>query len=128
VSRIARFLVTLTWAALFAVWTVGLLTPDPLPDVQASLGPEQSFIAGKLLHVSAYAVLTIWAVFLPLPARWRVAAVLLLSFHAFATEYLQQFVGRGSSWADVGRDHVGIAVGLAVTLRQWWQRRGGGSS
>ena len=49
---------------------------------------------------------------------WRWALLAALSLHAGATEFFQQFVGRGSSLADVGLDHAGLVLGVALS---WWR-------
>ena len=52
--------------------------------------------------------------------RWLLVA--FLSLHGMATEYVQTFVpDRYGSWTDVGIDHIGIALGLALS-RKWWRR------
>jgi hypothetical protein len=34
---------------------------------------------------------------------------------------LQQFVERGSSWSDVGLDHIGLLIGLLVSWKLWFR-------
>jgi hypothetical protein len=49
--------------------------------------------------------------------------VAFLSLHGIVTECLQPYVGRGGALADVGLDHLGIALGLAIGWR-WWRDQG----
>jgi VanZ family protein len=117
-----RWVVTVVWIGLLALLTYGLLSPKPIPDeVERQLGPSRSYTASKFVHIGAYGVLAGLAVALPLSSRWRFLPLLLLAGHGAATEYLQQFVGRGSSLTDVGFDYLGIAIGVTVTW-PWWRR------
>lgn len=112
---------TAVFLACWAIWTVALLMPDPKESATKVLGDEgRKFIVGKALHVCAYAFLAVLggSIMLARPQRWLLLGG--LSLHAFATEYLQQFVGRGASWRDVGLDHLGIAMGVAIGWR-WWR-------
>src|SRR5262249_11227580 len=111
----------LAWSGFLAAWSAALLTTEPV-HVAADVLPENAvFPASKLLHVGCYTVLTLLTGWLPVR---RAAAWLLLflpTAHAFATEYLQQFVPeRGPSLVDVGIDHVGIVLGLALSWK-WWR-------
>lgn len=117
--RISVFLV------LLALWTWKLLEPYPVPDEisegLARLGLK--FAAAKSLHLVLYAVLTILAITLPVPRRWRYFLVGLLVWHGVATEIGQRFVpNRTGSLRDVLIDWCGIALGLLVAM--WWKRRG----
>ncbi len=116
--RISVFLV------LLALWTWKLLEPYPVPDEisegLARLGLK--FVAAKSLHLVLYAVLTILAITLPVPRRWRYFLVGLLVWHGVATEIGQRFVpNRTGSLRDVLIDWCGIALGLLVAM--WWKRR-----
>jgi hypothetical protein len=104
-----------------ALWTVALLIPLPHESARRVLGSaERVFAVHKLVHVFAYAFLTILGGLMTRPTWQRWALLGLLSFHGFATEFLQLFVERGASWIDVGIDHVGILLGLAVSWPRWW--------
>jgi VanZ family protein len=104
-----------------ALWTVALLMPVPKNSASKVLGGESGMhLFGKTLHVSAYAFLTLLGGSMNLARRQRCLLLGALSFHAFATEFLQQFVDRGASWRDVGLDHAGIAIGLAIGWA-WWR-------
>jgi VanZ family protein len=109
---------TLWWLAV-AVWTAGLLMPNPGELTQDVLSPDATFTLAKTLHVSAYAFLAATVPWVGLPAAswWLVA---FLSLHGAGTEFLQQWVpGRTASLKDVGLDNIGIALGLLATLRYW---------
>ena len=116
--RISVFLVVL------ALWTWKLLEPHPVPD-EISEGLARfglKFAAAKSLHLVLYAVLTILAITLPVPRRWRYFSVGLLVWHGVATEIGQRFVpNRTGSLRDVLIDWCGIALGLLVA--KWWKRR-----
>ena len=102
--------------ALLGLWTWKLLEPVPLPpSITAELSDTLRFLAAKCLHASAYAILTLLTVTLPLSNRWRWLLAGLLALHGVATEIGQTFVpGRGGSVRDVLIDWAGIAVGVAV--------------
>ena len=109
----------LAWWVVFAGWTAALLRPEPVAVGRRVLPGALLFYAGKGLHVSAYAVLAGWAVWLPASRRVRCALLGLLVLHAGATEYLQPYVGRGGDLKDVGLDLLGVALGLLLTVRRW---------
>jgi hypothetical protein len=108
------------WGVCVAVWTTALLTMFPVEVSQQVLPEALRFPTAKLLHVSAYAFLAILTFFLPVRGWGRWLLIAFLSLHGFATEYLQTFVGRGGAWFDVGLDHLGIVLGLAIGWR-WWR-------
>jgi VanZ family protein len=107
---------------LLAAWTVALLMPVPQEAAEELGGDEGKFWFSKSMHVATYAFLAFLGATLPLSLRWRLALLAVLSLHAFSTEFFQQFVGRSASWRDVGLDHVGIVLGIAVSWR-WWRGR-----
>jgi len=110
----------LLWAVFVTGWTAALLTTEPVHVAQAVHTPPVIFPTDKLLHVSAYALLAVLSGWLIVPARWRWILLIFMCFHAFGTEFFQQFVPeRGPSLWDVGIDHVGIAIGLTISCR-WW--------
>jgi VanZ family protein len=111
----------LLWGTYVTAWTTALLTPQPVDVADAVLPTATSFFFAKSLHVGAYAMLTVLSGWLPLPARFRWLALVFVSVHAWGTEFLQGFVpARYPSLLDVGFDHLGILVGVAVTWR-WWR-------
>ena len=83
------------------------------------------FLLSKLFHVSDYALMAVLTAWLPAPRRLRGLLLLFLSAHAMGTEFVQQLVAttwkRTGTWHDIGLDHVGIALGLALTWK-WWRR------
>jgi VanZ family protein len=111
----------LAFALLLVAWTVALLSPVPQAAKEALGGERGAFWFGKCLHVGTYAFLAIFGGTLRLSRRWRFVLLGVLSLHAFATEFFQEFVGRGASWRDVGLDHVGILLGIAVSWK-WWRQ------
>jgi VanZ family protein len=116
--------VLLTWGMLLAIWTVALLTPDPVRIAKQVLPGEMEFPAAKLTHIAAYALLAAMICVLRPLGRWRWLFLALLSLHGMGTEYFQQFVPmRTGTLRDVGIDHVGIFVGVALTLKFWFPRR-----
>ena len=114
------------WWFCLAVWTAALTTTAPVHVYQAIL-PEGlwSLPVSKILHVSAYAFLTAFAMGLRPPSVWRWLILLFLLEHGVVTEWIQAFVPeRGSSVNDIVIDHCGVALGLALT---WpWCSRGAG--
>jgi len=110
----------LVWWGLLAVWTVGLLLPQPLPGSGLQLSSAARFVLSKTCHVAAYAVLAGMLVWLPGPSSLRWALVALLSGHGCGTELLQRFIPpRTGSLGDVALDHLGIGLGWLLTW--WWQ-------
>jgi VanZ family protein len=97
---------------------VALLTLFPVA-LSRQLPEGLRFPTAKVAHVSAYTFLTVLTVWLPVRGRARWLCVAFLSLHSFVTEYLQTFVGRGGELRDVGWDHLGIVLGLAIGWRRW---------
>ncbi len=115
-----RVLIPLVWVGLLVPWTWALLIPIPGEVVERVGGDENSFLISKTLHCGVYAVLAILTLSLPIGLRWRVALLGLIIAHGGATEYLQQFVQRHSSWGDFARDTVGVLAGAGLYLL--WRR------
>lgn len=112
----------LVWILYVLAWTKALLTPIPAPATEV-LGPHPllAFLFNKSLHVAAYLVLSILSAWLHVPRRWRWLLLVFMSLHAVGTEYGQQFVAtRHPSWRDVGLDHLGICLGVALSSK-WWR-------
>jgi VanZ family protein len=109
----------LGWCICVAVWTFALLTTYPV-EIGKSVAPWNMYVpAAKILHLCAYAFLTVFISWLPL-RRWRWLLLAFLSLHAAGTEYLQQFVpGRTGKVTDVLIDHAGLLLGLALTWKRW---------
>jgi VanZ family protein len=112
------------WLLCLCLWTLALLTSFPVQVKDAVLPPQAGYHASKLLHVCAYAFLAGFAAWLLPDQLLRFLPILVLSVHAFGTEYLQQFVAlRTGSLTDVGFNHVGLVLGLMLTWWKWWQIR-----
>jgi VanZ family protein len=108
------------WWAAVALWALALLTPQPAEVEQRILPDQAQFSASKGLHVCAYAFLTLAASWLPTWRGQRWIPLAVLSLHGCGTEFFQQFVpARHGCLEDVGIDHVGIALGLLLTLVRW---------
>jgi hypothetical protein len=114
-----RATIVLLWVGLFIAWTVLLLVPVPSEAVRVVGGPKNSFWVSKILHVSVYAIFALLVTWLPVARRWRFLLIVLLIIHGGATEYLQQFVHRGSSWRDFGLDSLGVSLGFLLGWRRW---------
>lgn len=110
----------LMWSVYGLAWTTVLLTPQPVHVAEAVLSSSIEFFTAKCLHIGAYAGLTMLTGWLQVVPRYRWLLLLFVSAHAFGTEFLQGFVPeRYPSLRDIGFDHLGIVVGLALTWR-WW--------
>jgi VanZ family protein len=107
------------WAAFGVAWSAALLTTFPVSARDAVLPTAVGFSAGKLLHVGGYAAFAALTALLPVSRPWRWLLLAFVSLHAFGSEFLQQFVDRTPSLLDVGLDHAGIALGVAVTWPRW---------
>jgi VanZ family protein len=122
VGPTARWLI---WIVFLTAWTVALLTPQPVQFARDVLPQENAIYYSKSLHVAAYMVLAVLTGWLQVTYRVRWICLAFLSFHAFATEFLQQFVpSRSGSLRDVALDHVGLALGLILTI-PWWRPASG---
>jgi VanZ family protein len=122
-DRIRKLMVRgLGWCLCLALWTSALLTLFPVQMGEAVVPKPLHFPAAKFLHVSIYAFLTVYLKWLRL-GRWRWLLLLFLSLHAAGTEFFQQYVpGRHGMFSDVLIDHIGIALGLALTWKCWLPR------
>jgi VanZ family protein len=111
------------WALCVAAWTLVLLTTKPVHVMHEVLPERASFPVAKTGHVLAYAFLTALSGWLGVRGGRRWLLLVFLSLHGMATEYLQTFVPeRTGSWTDVGIDHIGIVLGLALSWK-WWRAR-----
>jgi len=109
----------LAWAAFAALWTTFLLTTFPIRVRDAVVPAPLAVPSSKLLHVSAYAAFALLTAWLDVARPWRWALLGLVCLHAGGTEFFQQFVDRTGSLRDVGLDHLGIALGVALSWRRW---------
>jgi VanZ family protein len=109
------------WTIYLLAWTAALLTPYPVAVARSVSPPELRLLAAKSLHVAAYALLAVLSGWLRPPGRSRWLLLALLCAHAAATEFGQRFVAtRSASWRDVGLNHLGLLLGLALSWR-WWR-------
>jgi hypothetical protein len=114
----------LIWFAVVVSWTIALLTTAPVDVAHAVLAREMIFPASKLLHVVVYAMLAVLSGWLRVSFRFRWLLLVFMSLHAMGTEFCQQFIPeRGPSLWDVGIDHIGIFLGLAISWKWWWNSR-----
>jgi VanZ family protein len=108
------------WLVYMAVWSVALLVPMPTGPGWTVRNIDVKLVAGKALHVCAYAVLAGLTGWLEVPCRFRWLLIYVLAAHATATEFIQQFIeGRTGRVHDVGLDLIGVALGCLVTW-PWW--------
>ena len=115
-----RVLIPLLWVGLLVTWTWALLIPIPGEVVERVGGHTRSLIISKTLHGGVYATLAIITLLLPLPLKWRWLLLGVVIAHGGATEYLQQFVQRGSSWWDFALDTGAVLFGAGL---YWLARR-----
>ena len=119
-------LILIAFLVSLVAWTIGLLMPIPHGSTEALGGDLNKLIFSKVLHALAYAYLTVLGGLLILTTRQRWFVLAFLSFHGFATEFLQTFVNRNGCLRDVGVDHIGIALGLIASWPRWrilWSKR-----
>ena len=111
------------WWLLLILWTIGLLRPEPI-QLQHQLIPSSlGWIIAKGLHLGVYALLALFASLLPGSSSFKLICFIILMVHAFATEFLQQWVKeRTGSLSDVAIDLLGVALGLGVWKLTCWFR------
>jgi VanZ family protein len=108
------------WWLLVGLWAVALLTPQPVEVEKKILPKEALFSASKGLHIAAYAFLAGSGAWLPAWRGYRWLPIAIMSLHGCGTEFFQQFVpARHGCLEDVGIDHIGIVLGLLLTLARW---------
>lgn len=104
------------WWVLLILWTIGLLRPEPIQMQQQLIPPFLGWITAKGMHLGVYALLALLASLLPCSLSFKITCFIILMAHAFATEFLQQWVKeRTGSLADVAIDLSGIALGLGFS-------------
>jgi VanZ family protein len=108
------------WTAYLVLLTGILVMPMPsIPDDASSLR-QGHFFMSKITHVASYAVFVLLSAWVRAPIRFRPILLMVVSLHAFAGEFLQQFSPtRFPSLRDVVFDHVGILLGAILTWRHW---------
>jgi VanZ family protein len=110
------------WTLCVAGWTALLVTTAPARVIREVVPSQASWSVHKIGHVVGYAFLTLLSAWLGVRRERRWLLLVFLSLHGMGTEFVQTFVPeRYGSWTDVGIDHVGIALGLALSWR-WWRR------
>ena len=111
------------WWLLLILWTIGLLRPEPI-QLQHQLIPSSlGWIIAKGLHLGVYALLALFASLLPGSSSFKLICFIILMVHAFATEFLQQWVKeRTGSLSDVAIDLLGVALGLGMWKLYCWFR------
>lgn len=93
-------------------WTVALLSRVPHESARQVLGSDWTvWVFGKTLHVGAYAFLALLGGTAAAFGKKWLWVLPGLVVHGGLTEFLQQFVGRGSRVEDVGLDSIGVALG-----------------
>ena len=109
------------WWLILILWTIGLLRPEPI-QLQHQLIPSSlGWIIAKGLHLGVYALLALFASLLPSSPSFKLICFIILMVHAFATEFLQQWVKeRTGSLSDVAIDLLGVALGLALWKLTCW--------
>jgi VanZ family protein len=111
----------LVWASFGSVWTFLLLMPFPAQAWFAS-GPvaHWRFPLAKTTHVLAYTLWTVLSGGLRVPPCYRWLVLFLVMAHAPASELAQRWIpNRSGTLEDVVFDHLGVALGLALSWR-WW--------
>ncbi|MCI0378170.1 MAG: VanZ family protein [Gemmataceae bacterium] len=113
----------LLWSLYVALWTVALLLPPEVPEaiVNHEIIRDRKFLIGKTVHIVAYAMMTILAGWLHAPPRWRLVLLAFLLIHPTVTELLQREVDRTGLLEDVALDQIGVALGLAVSWKRWFE-------
>ncbi|NDH05973.1 VanZ family protein [bacterium] len=110
------------WWLLLVLWTIGLLRPEPIQMQHELISPALGWVTAKGLHLGVYALLAFFASNLPGTYSNKLICCVILVAHAFATEFLQQWVKeRTGSLSDVAIDLLGVALGLGVwKLYRWF--------
>ncbi len=109
------------WLLCVVVWTLMLVTPEPARVLGEVVPKQATYPVAKTGHISAYAFLTVLSAWVGVRGGKRWLFLVFLSLHGMATEYIQTSVpGRSGSWRDVGFDHIGIFLGLALSWK-WWR-------
>jgi VanZ family protein len=107
----------LPWLAVLALWTVGLVIPDPGGGSDSAWRLSRYFLVSKGMHLGVYALLAAGAAFLPGRGYWLLG---LLALHAALTEVAQTFVpARSGSIRDVLINLLGLLIGFCLTWRRW---------
>ena len=110
------------WVGYMVLWSLALVTPQPVRASHAVLPEGLQFPAPRCCTWSGYALLCALTGWQRLGTpRWRPLILLALSAHACLTELIQRVVPeRHGSWDDVTLNHVGLYLGIALAWR-WWR-------
>jgi VanZ family protein len=109
------------WLVCVVVWTLMLVRPEPAQVLGEVVPKQATYPVAKTGHISAYAFLTVLSAWLRVRGGKRWLLLAFLSLHGVATELIQtQVPGRHGSPLDVGFDHIGILIGLALSWK-WWR-------
>ncbi|NBR04555.1 MAG: hypothetical protein EBT92_02180 [Planctomycetes bacterium] len=109
------------WWLLLILWTIGLLRPEPIQMQHQLISPSLGWITAKGLHLGVYALLALSASILPGSSSFKLACFIILMVHAFATEFLQQWVKeRTGSLSDVAIDLLGVVLGFGMWKLYYW--------
>ncbi|NBY02417.1 MAG: VanZ family protein [Planctomycetes bacterium] len=85
------------------------------------ISPSLGWITAKGLHLGVYALLALSASILPGSSSFKLACFIILMVHAFATEFLQQWVKeRTGSLSDVAIDLLGVVLGFGMWKLYYW--------
>lgn len=116
-------LLWLAWLLYVLAWSRGLLMEQPIDPGDNERLRLGLFLFSKSVHVGAYAVLAVLSGLLDVPRPYRWLLLVFMCAHAVGTEYGQQFFKtRHPSLYDVGLDHLGILIGVALTWK-WWRKQ-----
>ena len=109
------------WWLILVLWTIGLLRPEPIQLQHHLISPSLGWITAKGLHLGVYALFALFASLLPSSPSLKLFCFIILMVHAFATEFLQQWVKeRTGSLSDVAIDLLGVTLGLGVWKLTCW--------
>lgn len=124
-----RFARKVAFWLFFAAWFTALEIPTA-QSVVREIGDWWAFILAKSLHLGGFAFLAFLGLGFPGTKQGKLAALASVSVLAFVSEALQYLLhgwcGRTGTWLDVGRDHIGIALGAGfwLLMQRWeWTRR-----
>lgn len=111
---------------LFGLYALALAITTHTPGVRV---PTTFEYTDKVIHLSAFAGLTVLACIALRPRRLAVAGLALTAYAAL-DEWTQQFVGRHTDIFDWIADTLGVwlALGLVALVRARWRRQASSSS
>jgi VanZ family protein len=113
------------WSLVTVGWTAALILPINGPEFgdTEEMRTLTRLILTKSAHVSVYMVWTIFTGWLRPPLKLRFFLLMFLMAHAVGTEwcqlYFEDLFGRKGLLRDAALDHLGIFLGVVLSLR-WW--------